>query len=256
MSAPNSRGSPVSGSAPSTRTITRSASTESTTPATLAQFHRTRVAGDDPLEPGADDRRVRAQQGYRLALQVRTHQGAVGVVVLEERNQGRRHAHELLRTDVHVVDAFPVDRHEVAAGARHRPLVLEEALVVDPGVGLGDDVLLLLPGGEVEGLRLGLHLPLLVPLQAVVLRREFVGRDDLAEGERAVAGLDHLEVVDDPAALHLLVGALDEAVVVDLGVGRQRGDEADVRPLGGLDGTDTAVVGGMHVADLEARALA
>ena len=105
-------------------------------------------------------------------------------------------------------------------------------------------------------MRLGLHPALPLPLEAVVLRREFVGGDDLTEGERAVARLDHLEVVDDPAALHLLVGALDEPVLVDVGVGRQRGDEADVRPLGSLDGTDAAVVRSMHVPDLEARALA
>ena len=48
-----------------------------------------RVARDDPLHAGADERRVGAQQRHRLALHVRAHEGAVGVVVLEERDQRR-----------------------------------------------------------------------------------------------------------------------------------------------------------------------
>ncbi len=223
-------------------------------PGPLAEHHRTRVAGHDPLETRADDRRVGAQQRHRLPLHVRTHQGPVRVVVLQERNQGRGHADELLRADVHVVDPFAVDRDEVPAGTRHRTFVLEETPVVDLRVGLGDDVLLLLPGGQVEGVRFGLHLPLLVPLEAPVLRRQIVAGDDLAQGERAVARLDHLEVVDDPAALDLLVGTLDEAVVVDPRIGRERGDQADVRPLRGFDGADAAVVRRVDVAHFEARA--
>src|SRR3954469_2634008 len=86
--------------------------------APLAEHDRARVLGDDPLEAGADNRRVAAQQRHRLALHVRAHQRAVGVVVLEERNERRRHRHQLFRADVHVVDAVPLDADEVAAGAR------------------------------------------------------------------------------------------------------------------------------------------
>ena len=224
-------------------------------PGPLAEHHRTRVAGHDPLETRADDRRIGAQQRHRLPLHVRPHQSPVRVVVLQERNERRGHADELLRTDVHVVDPFAVDRDEVPPGTRHRTFVLEEAPVVDLGVGLGDDVLLLLPGRQVEGVRLGLHLPLFVPLEAPVLRRQIVAGDDLSQGERAVARLDHLEVVDDPAALHLLVRTLDEAVVVDPRIGRERGDQADVRSLRGLDRADAAIVRSVDVPHFEARAL-
>ena len=90
----------------------------------------------------------------------------------------------------------------------------KRAVGVDGGVGLGDDVVLLLVGGHVDDL---------------------VG--DLA--------------VDD-----LAVGALDEAELVDPGIGRQAADQADVRALGRLDRAHPAVVAEVDVADLEAGALA
>ena len=104
MSAPTSRDSWPSWTLPSTRTMMRSESTESTTPDALADHHRARIARRDPLHAGADIRRVGAQQRNGLALHVRSHERAVGVVVLEERNQARGHRDELLRADVDVLD--------------------------------------------------------------------------------------------------------------------------------------------------------
>ncbi len=43
------------------------------------------VAGHAALHAGADQRRLGAHQRHRLALHVRAHERAVGVVVLEER---------------------------------------------------------------------------------------------------------------------------------------------------------------------------
>src|SRR5439155_8928332 len=60
----------------------------------------------------------------------------------------------------------------------------------------------------------------------------------------------------DPAVLDDPVGRLDEAVVVDPGVGGQRALQADVRTLGRLDRAHTPVVGGVDVADLEPGPLA
>ena len=84
---------------------------------------------------------------------------------------------------------------------------------VDRGVGLGDDVLLLLVGRQVA------------------------------------------DLVGDLAADHGAVRRLDEAVLVDPGVGGQGADQADVRALGRLDRAHAAVVRGVHVTDLEAGAL-
>ena len=43
------------------------------------------VARDDAFKAGADERRFRLQQRHGLALHVRAHERAVGVVVLQER---------------------------------------------------------------------------------------------------------------------------------------------------------------------------
>ena len=43
------------------------------------------IAGDRLFHAGADERRLGANQRHRLALHVRAHQRAVGVVILQER---------------------------------------------------------------------------------------------------------------------------------------------------------------------------
>ena len=73
-------------------------------------------------------------------------------------------------------------------------------------------------------------------------------------GDHFVLLLGRVEVDDlvaDDAVLDLPVGGRDEAVLGDLGVGGQRADQADVRALRGLDRAHPAVVGRVHVADLD-----
>jgi hypothetical protein len=65
-----------------------------------------RVDGGAVLEAGADERRLTHEQRNRLALHVRAHQGAVRVVVLEERDQRRGDRDDLRRRDVHQVDVL------------------------------------------------------------------------------------------------------------------------------------------------------
>ncbi len=74
------------------------------------------VAGHDAFHAGADERRLGANQRHRLTLHVRAHQRAVGVVVLEERDQRRGDRNELLRRHVHQVDL--VARHQHARRRR------------------------------------------------------------------------------------------------------------------------------------------
>ena len=73
-----------------------------------------RVLGDVALHAGGHDRRFGDQQRHGLPLHVRAHQGAVGVVVLQERDQAGRNADHLARRDVHVLDL--VDRHQLEVG--------------------------------------------------------------------------------------------------------------------------------------------
>jgi hypothetical protein len=63
-----------------------------------------RVAGHDGFDAGAHERRVRLQKRHGLTLHVRAHQGAVGVVIFQERDQRRRDRDQLLRRHVDQVD--------------------------------------------------------------------------------------------------------------------------------------------------------
>ncbi len=77
--------------------------------------------------------------------------------------------------------------------------------------------------------------------------------------DHVVAFLDRrqeLDLVGDLAVLHLAVRRLEEAVLVGARVQRKRIDQADVRTLRRLDRADAPVVGRVHVAHLEAGALA
>src|SRR5690606_25668006 len=65
-----------------------------------------------------------------------------------------------------------------------------------------------------------------------------------------------LDLVRDASVHDLPIRGLEEAVLVRARVDRERVDQADVRTFGGLDRANAAVVRRVHVADLEARALA
>jgi hypothetical protein len=101
--------------------------------------HIARVDRRAALHAGADQRRVGLEQRHRLPLHVGAHQGALGVVVLEERDHRRADRPELLRRDVDQVD---VRGRVVLVVARLRAaedlLVGELAVLVDRLVGLAD----------------------------------------------------------------------------------------------------------------------
>ena len=80
----------------------------------LAEHHRAGIASGDALHAGADQRSFAADQRNGLALHVGTHQGAVGVVVFQERNQAGSDGNELLRRDVDVIDFIAMLEHEVS----------------------------------------------------------------------------------------------------------------------------------------------
>src|SRR5262245_3694309 len=175
---------------------------------------RAGIARYDLLHAGADQRRLGGDKRHRLTLHVRAHQRAVGVVILEERNECRRDRHELLRRHVDEIDLLRRHQLDVAGMAADDQVLGERAVRRELGVGLGDDVARLLHGREID------HL---------------VGH----------LGFDH-------AAIR----AFDEAVFIHPGIGRERVDEADIRSFRRLDRADAAVMGRVHVAHLEAGALA
>ena len=89
------------------------------------------VLRDRPLHAGADHRRVGPQQRNRLALHVRTHQRAVGVVVLEERDQRRRDRNRLPRADVDVLNFLAGHRRQVALHAGQHEALAQVAVLLD-----------------------------------------------------------------------------------------------------------------------------
>ena len=71
-----------------------------------------------------------------------------------------------------------------------------------------------------------------------------------------LGGVEVDDLVGDDAVLDHPVRGRDEAVLGDLRVGGERADQADVRALRRLDRAHPAVVGRVHVADLDRGALA
>ena len=193
-----------------------SASTYSTVPAVAAQQHVAGVERRAALHAGADQRGVGLQQRHGLALHVRAHQRAVGVVVLEERDHRGRHRPDLLGRDIHEIDVLGADRHVLA------------------GLRAAQDLRALQPPG------LGVH------------RRVRLGDQQLL----FLGGVEPFDLVGHDAVLDDAVGGRHEAVLGDLGERGQRADQADVRSLGGLDRAHAPVVGRVHVAHLDRRALA
>src|ERR1019366_3331221 len=210
--------------------------------------HRARIARGHALYALADQRGFPADQRHGLALHVRTHQRAVGVVVLKKWNQAGRNRNKLLRRNVDVVHFLALLQNEVAGLAAVDQFGGNVLALIERGVGLGDHVAVLLPRGQVEAVRVESDL---AALELRVDGFDFVALDNLAGLELAVAGVDDQHVVDDAPALDLAIGRLDEAELVDPRVAGKRADQADVRSFRSFDRADAAVVRRVDVANLE-----
>src|SRR5699024_6430441 len=170
----------------------------------LRQDGDARVGGGLVFHAGGHQRLLGDHQRHGLALHVGAHQGAVAVVVLQEGDHGGGHRDHHPGRNVHEIHLFGVDLQDVvpAAGGHAGPDEVE--VLVQGLVGLGHHVFIFHVGGHIDHL-VGDHLV-----------------DDAA---LFVVGL-----------VDLAVGCLDEAVLVDPGIGCQVGDQADVGAFRGLDG--------------------
>src|SRR5439155_23837872 len=72
------------------------------------------IAGCYLFHTGSNQRRRSAQQRYGLALHVRSHQGAVCVIVFEKRDERCSDRNELLWRNIDVIDLVPMLEHEIA----------------------------------------------------------------------------------------------------------------------------------------------
>ena len=174
------------------------------------------VAGYLAFQAGADDGRAGFQQGYGLALHVRAHEGAVGVVIFQEGDHGSGDPYDLVGGDVHVFD-FRGGQHGEFPGVAALDLFGQEpALVVERGVGLGDFIFVLAFCRQVEGV-----------------------------------SIFHYDPV-----LYFAVRGFQEAHFIDFGMYAERRDKADVGAFRGFDGTEASIVRIVDVAHFEACAFA
>src|SRR5208283_1259474 len=217
----------------------------------LAEHDRAGVASGDAFHAGADQWSFATNQRHRLALHVRTHQSAVGVVVLEERNQAGGDGDELLWRDVDIIDFIAMLQHEVAGLTAVDQFGGDAQLFVQGNVGLRDDVLVFFPSRQVEAVRFDSNF---AALQFFVELFDAVGFHDVAGFELAVARVQNLNVVDNAAALDAAVRRLDEAVIVDAREATQRADQTDVRAFRRFNRADASVVSRVDVADFESSA--
>src|SRR5690606_39105224 len=203
--------------------------------AAAAGLHgRARVDGHGALDARADQRLFGTQAGNGLALHVGAHQCAVGVVVLQERNQRSGHGHDLRGSHVHVMDVLGRRHHGFAGFAASHQIVGEGAVFGQLGVGLGDDVVAFLDGRQVVDLLadLAVHELAVRRLQEAVLVQASVQGHGVDQADvRTFRRLDraHAAVVGGVHVAHFEAGALagqtartqgrDAALVRELGPG-------------------------------------
>ena len=145
-----------------------------------------RVVGHVALHARGHHRGLGHQQRHGLPLHVGTHQGAVGVVVFQERNQAGRNADHLARRHVDVL--HPVDRHQFEVGmvAGDDRIALQLA-VFDRGVGGSEIGLALFIGpqpDDVVGQLAAVHLAIGSDQKAVFVD----GRIDRQAGDQTDVG--------------------------------------------------------------------
>ena len=135
------------------------------------------------LDTGSDDRSLTAEQGDSLTHHVRSHQSAVGIVMLEEGDERRGYRGNLYGSHVHKLKFLGSDNRKVGSETGLDAVAHERTVIVDRSVALGDGVALLYLGSHV----------------------------------------DHIVVAEvHPAAFHLAVRSLDESEIIDVGIDAQR----------------------------------
>src|SRR5487761_1138167 len=178
----------------------------------LATDHRARVMRRDALHSGSDQRSLALDERHGLALHIRAHERAVGVVVFEERNQAGGDGDKLLRRHVDVIHFLARFQDEVAGLAAIDQFRGDFSAVIERRVRLRDHVAILFPRGKIEAIGLCRDF---AAAELFVRRIDFFLFGDLASLEFTSAGIDDLDVIDYAAVFHFAVGRLDEAEFVD-----------------------------------------
>ncbi len=183
---------------------------------TLGHYLGAGVADQLTLDACTDDRALAAQQRHSLAHHVRSHECAVGVIMLQERDERCCDRSDLSGRYIHKLHLGGGNDREVGVQTGLHAVIDELAVILHRSITLGYHLALLDLGSQVDNL--------------------------------VVVEIHH-------AILHLAVRCLDKAQIIDLGIDTERRDKTDVRALRGLDRTQTAVVCIVNVTHLEARTL-
>ena len=215
---------------------------------------------------GRYQRGFRPQQGHCLTLHVCAHQGAVGIVMLQERNERSGYRKDLFGRNVHKIDFKRRFVEILLAEARLDAIVDETAAGVQPCRGLGNDVFILFISRKVRHIVRyeGFHQDTRFRqfgdgFETPIIDYSTGQKDDPAgfvanrftESQADQARIVIMKFLDNTA-----VGGFNEAITVDPAVSRQRADKADVGAFRSLDGADAAIMGVVHIAHIEAGALA
>src|SRR5690606_21214012 len=117
-------------------------------PAVLGHHTDTRVMCHVALQSGADERLLGAQGWHRLPLHVRAHQCTVGVIVLEEGNQGRCNGHHLLGRHIHIIDLVAGHERGFTLVTHGHQVIHETTVLVQRSTRLCNDELTLVDRRE------------------------------------------------------------------------------------------------------------
>ena len=101
------------------------------------------------LNTGRDNRRLRYHQRHRLTLHIRTHQGTVRVVVLQEGDERRCDGGHHLRRNIEIVDHLAVNGDNLVAVAAGDTGVEQHTVLIDRLLCLRNEVVVLGIGSHV-----------------------------------------------------------------------------------------------------------
>ena len=121
-------------------------------------FHHTAATGHDSggrvhrhgaLNTGTYQRFFGTQTGHGLTLHVGTHQGAVGVIVLQEGNQRGGYGYHLAGSHVHILHAVGTGHDGFAFFAAGNQIALQVAFLIHFGVGLRNHITAFFNGRQI-----------------------------------------------------------------------------------------------------------
>ena len=108
-----------------------------------------RVNSHGALDAGTDQRFFGTQAGHGLTLHVGTHQGTVGVIVFQERNQRSSHRHHLAGGHVHILHAVGAGHDGFAFFATGNQIAFQVAFLIHFGVGLRNHITAFFNGRQI-----------------------------------------------------------------------------------------------------------